>query len=240
MLKQRGVHAMRFRNVATVIVSMGLGVGLAVALVRTPSRSGPRPVSDSGGQKSPAIATTSPPVCTSKLKLADLKGQLPTAIYEPGYNPATLQDLEVPIQEIFAEEPRTDTWASTVETKIGRRVLDDASRILPSVSKLTFDCKSTLCRLDFDFTSKEDLKAMGQLIHLLGAAPGTSFVVDREAKRANVYLFYLSKEGDSAESLDADHTASNFDRSRSRAIQLLRDGSVPLPVGFSRSGVESL
>jgi hypothetical protein len=230
---------MLIRNVATVIVSMGLGAGLAMTLVREPSRTG-RPVHRSAVRRSPARVATPPPVCGSKLKFEDLKGQLPTAIYEPGYDPATLQELEVPIEEIFAAEPRTETWAATVERKIGRRVVDDTSRVLPTVSKLTFDCKSTLCRLDFDFTTKEDLKAVGQLIHLLGAAPATSFVVDREAKRANVYLFYLSKDADAADSLDTEHAAGNFDRSRSRAIQLLRDGSVPLPPGFSRAGVESL
>jgi hypothetical protein len=230
---------MSFRHVITVVMSIGLGVGLAMAVVRPSSRSGPRPVPDRAVRESPGAAARPPQVCGKKLKLQDLKGQLPTAIYEPGYNPANLQDLEVPIQEIFAEEPRTETWAATVEKKIGGQVVGDASRLFPTVSKVAFACKSTLCRLDFDFTAKEDLRAVGEFIHLFRAAPGSSYVVDREAKKASLYLFYLNGT-DSAESLDPERMAGDFGRSRSRALQLLRDGKVPLPAGFSREGVESL
>jgi hypothetical protein len=226
---------MWFRNLVTVVISIGLGVGLALAVVRPTSRSGPRPGPAQAARKSPeAVAKQLQPCRT--LTLHHLKGHVPIAIYEPGYNPATLQSLEVPIQEIFAAEPRTESWAATVEKKIGQRMVADTSRLVPSVSKVAFDCKSTLCRLDFDFTSGEDLRAVKDLIYLFRAAPMTSYVVDHEAKRASLYLFYLFNGTESAESLDP----GDFDRRRSHAIQLLRDGKVPLPAHFSRAGVESL
>jgi RNA polymerase sigma factor (sigma-70 family) len=83
-----------------------------------------------------------------------------------GYQPYRLNRyLSWP--QIFALEPRDPAWASSMENAIGQIVLADIRRVAPVVTGLSFECRSTLCRLRWTASREVDdrIGSLGRSMH---------------------------------------------------------------------------
>src|SRR5438067_12071222 len=61
------------------------------------------------------------------------------------YDPTVLATLNVPADQIFANEPRLPLWAGAMEKRIDDRLRGDLKHMLPSASLLGVVCHASSC-----------------------------------------------------------------------------------------------
>ena len=168
------------------------------------------------------------PICYKPLK--NVEGLAVTKPEQQGYRPNDLVKLGVNIKEIFAKEPRDRDWAEVLERAMGEKFLADLPKMIPTISGLSFECRTVLCRLSYDFKTSEDIYAVEDVLFALKASNRLNQTPDSEGKTSSIFLYITDKEG---ERLGAEPAAKAFGETRAQALARMRSGNLKVPASVT-------
>ncbi len=115
------------------------------------ARSGPRSqnASPSGSPRQPGAAEHSTRVARGFQTRTSNDGTIVNVPGAPGYDPTRFRGI-LRISDIFAQEPRKEDWAGPVERWLTTRLTQDLKALVPEVSNVTAECRTSTCKLHWD------------------------------------------------------------------------------------------
>lgn len=87
----------------------------------------------------------------------------------PGYDPGAITEL-IPLEQLFAQEPRNDDWAKKIEEALPGIALRDVERLVPGLEIVGIVCKTTSCRLEWRAPKESIQRARAVMRFLVPAA----------------------------------------------------------------------
>jgi hypothetical protein len=121
-------------------------VGALVLLAVEPRRPPPAAASPPGPPPSPAEEVRRQLAAAA----STLPRPVPTDPLAPGYSPERLLRV-AGLDLIYAAEPRTEPWATRVETALGPKLQQYATSLVPGLVNLRLDCHTTICAVRWGF-----------------------------------------------------------------------------------------
>ncbi len=95
-----------------------------------------------------------------------------TVVGRPGYDPQKLMAV-VPTADLFAQEPRDESWAPQVETWLQTAMATDFAP-LASIKNVTTECKSTVCKVSWRTEGPKNRVEREALVRMLSVLYGSS------------------------------------------------------------------
>jgi hypothetical protein len=236
-MKRRTIGAVWL--VAAGLAGGALGIAARSLLQRS---SAPTIVSQSARAPAPArggLASTSrsPPANQCLPRFVEIPADVQQDPSRPGYDPRKVLRLGGRAGEIFAREPRNNSWASGMERGALADGLADLKRLVPDAPELTVECRTLTCLVKWRATSSDTDRKISTALKVLRIAPSYQPMTE-DGGNSGVYLVYRPKNGFAEDQapMARRYDVANPDRFRESYRQIraayyadLRAGRVKLP-----------
>jgi hypothetical protein len=105
-----------------------------------------------------------------------LPGKIVTTPGAPGYDALKLVNLDVPVIEVFAAEPRNGAWALAMEKRLATQISRDLDASVPDgrVSS-SLECRTMTCRLQITAADESHLEKAGTVLDYAPLANSVSY-----------------------------------------------------------------
>jgi hypothetical protein len=140
------------------IAALAVIIGMMVALFARHTPRGERladsspPLTTGAGEPSEMATPPAPPKLAAPHAV-----RIQADTRAPDYDAPRLLDLDVPVQELFANEPRDLEWAPKTERRISSAVQADFRAILPDAKIASVECKRLTCKKVITAAKRETL-----------------------------------------------------------------------------------